>query len=181
MFTIHGVNLQVLRGFQYKHSTCIKYFFTHIERDLCEPHVSTKKRLWSEYQPWVLVSELGQREGEGMGLLGLCVCRGLMEEFRLLRTAFGAEGLVRVCGAVAPRKPKQNRKKGKKNGGNRRRIDQWWSSQSAQPFFKIITCYTKGLRKCLSCSYLTGIPSNCHQPDSKRQEEFLKFLQGRGF
>lgn len=82
------------------------------------------------------MSELGQREGEGMGLLGLGVCRGLMEEFRLLRTAFGAEGLVRVCGAAAPRKPNQNKKKEKKNRSNRRQTDQWWSSQIAQPFFQ---------------------------------------------
>lgn len=69
---------------------------------------------WSKYQPWVLVSELGHREGEGVGVLGLGVCRGLMEEFRLLRTAFGAAVFVRECGAVAPRKPKQNRKERRK-------------------------------------------------------------------
>lgn len=46
--------------------------------------------------PWVLVSALGQREGEGAGLLGLGVCRGLMEEFRLFRTALGVAELVRV-------------------------------------------------------------------------------------
>lgn len=72
------------------------------------------------YQPWVLVSELGQREGEGVGVLGLGVCRGLMEEFKLLRTAFGAAELVREWGAVAPRKPEKNRKEGGKKGQNRR-------------------------------------------------------------
>ena len=58
----------------------------------------------------MLVSELGQREGEGAGALGLWVCRGLMEEFKLLRTAFGAAELVREWGAVAPRKPEENKK-----------------------------------------------------------------------
>lgn len=58
------------------------------------------------YKPWVLVSELGQREGEGVGLLGLGVCRGLMEEFKLFSTAFGTAELGRECDAVAPRKAK---------------------------------------------------------------------------
>ena len=43
----------------------------------------------------MLVSEVGQREGEGVGVLGLGVCRGLREEFKLLRTAFGAAELGR--------------------------------------------------------------------------------------
>lgn len=60
----------------------------------------------------MLVSELGQREGEGVGLLGVGVCRGLIEELRLLRTALGAAELVRAWGAVAPRKPEQNSKEG---------------------------------------------------------------------
>lgn len=68
------------------------------------------------YQPWVLVSELGQREGEGVGVLGLGVCRGLMDEFKLLRTAFGAAELAREWAAVAPRKPEENRKEGGKKG-----------------------------------------------------------------
>lgn len=68
----------------------------------------------------MLVSELGQREGEGVGVLGLGVCRGLMEEFKLLRTAFGAAELVREWGAVAPRKPEKNRKERGKKGQNRR-------------------------------------------------------------
>lgn len=55
------------------------------------------------------MSELGHREGEGVGALGLGVCRGLMEELRLLRTAFGAAELVREWGAVAPRKPERYR------------------------------------------------------------------------
>lgn len=46
-------------------------------------------------KPWVLVSELGHREGEAVGVLGLGVCRGLMDEFKLLRTALGAAELVR--------------------------------------------------------------------------------------
>lgn len=74
-------------------------------------------RVWVDKIPWVLVSELGQREGEGVGLLGLGVCRGLMEEFRLLRTAFGAAELVRAWGAVAPRKPEQDRKGSEKERG----------------------------------------------------------------
>lgn len=89
------------------------------------------------------MSELGQREGEGVGVLGLGVCRGLMEEFKLLRTVFGAAELVREWAAVAPRKPKENRK----GGGNGRWIDQRWSCQSTEPFFKLITRYTKALRK----------------------------------
>lgn len=64
------------------------------------------------YKPWVLVSELGQREGEGVGVLGLGVCRGLMEEFKLLSTALGAAELVREWAAVAPRKPEEKRKEG---------------------------------------------------------------------
>lgn len=64
----------------------------------------------------MLVSELGQREGEGVGVLGLGVCRGLMEEFKLLRTAFGVAELVREWGAVAPRKPEENRKEWGKKG-----------------------------------------------------------------
>lgn len=71
--------------------------------------------------PWVLVSEVGHREGDGVGVLGLGVCRGLMDEFKLLRTAFGAAELASEWGAVAPRKPKENRKergqKKQKTGG----------------------------------------------------------------
>lgn len=62
----------------------------------------------------MLVSELGQREGDGVGVLGLGVCRGLMEEFKLLRTAFGAAELASEWGAVAPRKPEENRKERRK-------------------------------------------------------------------
>lgn len=58
------------------------------------------------YKPWVPVSEVGQREGEGVGLLGLGVWRGLMEEFKLFSTVFGAAELGREWDAVAPRKPK---------------------------------------------------------------------------
>lgn len=47
------------------------------------------------YRPWELVSEPGQREGDGVEVLGLGFCRGLMEEFKLLRMAFGAAELVR--------------------------------------------------------------------------------------
>lgn len=61
-----------------------------------------------------MASELGQREAEGVGLLGLGVCRGLMEEFRLFRIVLGPAELVRVWGAVAPRKPKQKEMKGQK-------------------------------------------------------------------
>lgn len=39
-------------------------------------------------------------------MLGLGVCRGVMELFKLLSTAFGAAELVREWGAVALRKPK---------------------------------------------------------------------------
>lgn len=59
----------------------------------------------------MLVSELGQRDGGGVGVLGLGVCSGLMEEFRLLRTAFGE--LVSEWEAVAPRKPGDNRRREK--------------------------------------------------------------------
>lgn len=47
-----------------------------------------------------------------MGVLGLGFCRGLIEEFKLLRTVFGAAELVREWAAVAPRKPEENRKEG---------------------------------------------------------------------
>ena len=70
------------------------------------------------YKPWVLVSELGQREGECVGVLGLGGCRGLMEEFRLLRRAFGAPELAREW-AAAPRKPEENRKQGEKGEMNK--------------------------------------------------------------
>lgn len=55
----------------------------------------------------MLVSALGQRDGDGGALLGLGVCRGLMEELRLFRTALGAAELARVWAAVAPRKPER--------------------------------------------------------------------------
>lgn len=58
----------------------------------------------------MLVRELGQREGDGVGVVGLGVCRGLMEELRLLRTALGAAELVREWAAVAPRKPEETKK-----------------------------------------------------------------------
>lgn len=57
--------------------------------------------------PCVLVSALGQRDGDGGALPGLGVCRGLMEELRLFRTALGAAELARVWAAVAPRKPER--------------------------------------------------------------------------
>lgn len=69
--------------------------------------------------PWVLVSALGQRDGDGAALLGLAVCRGLMEELRLFRTALGAAELASVWAAVAPRKPE--RKAGQE--GRRRQRD----------------------------------------------------------
>lgn len=53
------------------------------------------------YSPWVLVRELGHSEGEGDGGF----CKGLMEEFRLLRTEFGAGELLREWGADGPRRP----------------------------------------------------------------------------
>lgn len=87
----------------------------------------------------MLASELGQREGEAAGLLGLGVCKGLMEEFRLLRTVFGAAELVRVWCAVAPRKPEQSRKK--VNRMNKAVV------VLSKPCLKIITCYTETLRK----------------------------------
>lgn len=60
------------------------------------------------YKLWVLVSELGHMEGDGVGVLGLGVCRGLRAEFRLFRTVFGEAEVARECGAVAPRKPVEN-------------------------------------------------------------------------
>lgn len=57
--------------------------------------------------PCVLVSALGQRDGDGGALPGLGVCRGLMEELRLFRMALGAAELARVWAAVAPRKPER--------------------------------------------------------------------------
>lgn len=57
--------------------------------------------------PCVLVSALGQRDGDGGALPGLAVCRGLMEELRLFRMALGAVELARVWAAVAPRKPER--------------------------------------------------------------------------
>lgn len=41
----------------------------------------------------MLARELGHREAGAVGLLGLGVCRGLMAEFRLFRTAFGGAEL----------------------------------------------------------------------------------------
>lgn len=70
-----------------------------------------KKTTWPISRPWVLVSELGQRDVAGVGVLGLWVCIGFMEEFKLLRTAFGAAEL-REWAAAAPRKPERNRKEG---------------------------------------------------------------------
>lgn len=64
--------------------------------------------------PCVLVSALGQRDGEGAALLGLGVCRGLMEELRLFRMALGAAELARVWAAVAPRKPERRAREGKR-------------------------------------------------------------------
>lgn len=57
----------------------------------------------------MLVSELGHREAEGVGAGGLGVCRGLMEELRLLRTALGIAELLREWAAAAPRKPEERR------------------------------------------------------------------------
>ena len=88
--------------------------------------------------PWVLVSELGHREG-GAGVLGLGVCRGLMDEFKLLRMAFGAAELAREWAATAPRKPEEERAGA-----------EWISGgpvQSPEPFLKLITRYTEALRK----------------------------------
>lgn len=69
--------------------------------------------------PWVLVSALGQRDGDGAALLGLCVCRGLMEELRLFRMALGAAELASAWAAVAPRKPEQ---KAGQEGGDRETV-----------------------------------------------------------
>lgn len=80
-------------------------------------------------------------------MLGLGVCRGLMEEFRLFRTAFGAPELGREWGAVAPRKPEEQGKRQRKNGGNGKRIDQRCTCQGSETFFKLITRYAKALRK----------------------------------
>lgn len=66
----------------------------YIEIDLREP-TPVQKRHCPIYKPWVLVSALDQRDEEGEGVLGLGVCRGLMEEFKLLRMAFGAAELAR--------------------------------------------------------------------------------------
>lgn len=93
----------------------------------------------------MLVSELGQREGEGAGVLGLGVWRGLMEEFRLLRTAFGAAELAREWAAVAPRKPKENREARKLRTGDGQTSG--GPVKNAEPFLKLITCYTEALRK----------------------------------
>lgn len=65
--------------------------------------------------PWVLVSELGQRDGVGVGVLWPVLCRGLMEEFKLLRTALGAAELLRewaAAAAAAPRKPERDTTEG---------------------------------------------------------------------
>lgn len=75
--------------------------------------------------PCVLVSALGQRDGDGGALPGLGVGRGLMEELRLFRTALGAAELARVWAAVAPRKPergesvtgRRQQRDGEVNGG----------------------------------------------------------------
>lgn len=66
-------------------------------------------------RPWVPVRELGQSEGEAVGVLGLGVCSGLMDEFKLLSTALGAAEVVRECGAAAPRKPEEERKENGRN------------------------------------------------------------------
>lgn len=65
----------------------------------------------------MLVSEVGQREGGGAGVLGLCVGRGLRVEFKLFRRAFGAAELGREWGAVAPRKPAEQKRIGAISGG----------------------------------------------------------------
>lgn len=65
----------------------------------------------------MLVSELGQREGGGAGVLGLGVGRGLRVEFKLFRRAFGPEEFGREWGGVAPRKPAENSKRWGVGGG----------------------------------------------------------------
>lgn len=90
--------------------------------------------------------------------------------------SWGGSGMLSHPGNL-----KGNSKKLEKNEDDRIWIDQRWSCKSA--FFKVIICYTKKRKKKQpkrSSSYLTGIPSNCHQPNSKWEEEFLKFLQGHG-
>lgn len=67
----------------------------------------------------MLVSALGQRDGDGAALLGLCVCRGLMEELRLFRMALGAAELASAWAAVAPRKPER---KAGQEGGDRETV-----------------------------------------------------------
>ncbi|TNN70582.1 hypothetical protein EYF80_019166 [Liparis tanakae] len=111
---------------------------------------------WEEKPENTSVGSL-QRDVVGLGVLGLWLCIGFMEEFKLLRTAFGAAELSE-WDAVAPRKPERNRKEGA--GDERRDIIQ--ANHTLR----------SGLQK-------TGISSNCHQPESKLEEEFPEFLQGR--
>lgn len=69
-------------GFRYSHRRGqLIYFFVQVKKNVVMA------------SPWVLARELGHREAGGGGLLGLGVCRGLMAEFRLFRTAFGGAEL----------------------------------------------------------------------------------------
>lgn len=60
-------------------------------------------------------------------------------------------GRQRWWGSVVPRPPGNLRRREKKMDGikvkTRRWMDQRWSCQGPRPFFKLITCYTKALRK----------------------------------
>lgn len=124
----------------------------------------------------MLVSALGQRDGDGAALLGLCVCRGLMEELRLFRMALGAAELASAWAAVAPRKPER-----RAGQGRRRQRDGEVGGGSSLEISRGNWRLRRGEKKTSRGSYFAGIPSNCHQRHGQAErKEYLKFRQGRG-
>lgn len=121
----------------------------------------------------MLVSALDQRDGDGAALLGLCVCRGLMEELRLFRMALGAAELASAWAAVAPRKPER---KAGQEGGDKETV----RSAAAVPskFLEIIAgCGEE--RETSRGSNFAGIPSNCHQRHGQAERKGISEISTR--